>query len=59
MTTSTATGWAVYDLDTDKVIGIWKSFTDAEQFWADALDTLDTNWAVFPEVEVAPVEWYE
>ena len=58
MTTSTATGWAVYDLDTDKVVGTWKSYADADQFWADALE-METNWAVFPEEEVSPFELYE
>ena len=43
--------WCVYDLDNDHVIGIWNSYEAAESFWADALDTMETNWAVFPADE--------
>lgn len=57
--TTTTQAWVVYDLDTDKVIGSWKKYADAELFWSDALHTMETNWAVFPEEEVSPVEWYE
>jgi len=56
---TTTQSWVVYDLETDKIVGSWNEYADAEQFWSDALHTMETNWAVFPEVEVAPVEWYE
>ena len=56
MNNPTITDWVVYDLDTDVVIGSWKKYADAEQFWADGLHCMETNWAVFPAVECQPTE---
>jgi len=56
---TTTQAWVVYDLDADKIIGSWHKYADAEQFWSDGLLTNETNWAVFPEEEVSPVEGYE
>lgn len=55
MNSPTTQAWVVYDLDADEVIGSWQKYADADQFWADGLYA-QTNWAVFPEEEVCPLE---
>ena len=56
--TETQTDWCVYDLETEKVIGSWKKYEDALQFWGDVLNSDDENWVVFPAKEI-PVEAFE
>ena len=44
--------WAVYDLEAETVIGVWKEYKQAETFWADGLEGNQTNWFVCPAEEV-------
>lgn len=44
--------WTVYDNTTDEVIGIWNKYEHAVNFWNDHIYIKDTNWELFPWIEV-------
>ena len=53
MTETIKSDWCVYDLENDTVVGVWKDYSDAHAFWSETLASDDSNWAVFPAIEVS------
>ena len=53
MTETTKCDWAVYDLETNEVVGVWKDYADALMVWEEICGSVDTIWALFPADEIS------